>query len=562
VRPLADALPARDGGAAVPRWRLAGRAIGAMAVAPTTSRLAGLTFFVGLLANLVLAESLRAFPFEDATNNLTRYVMLDRAWLHGSGVLPSYIEAHFVVGPYLGVDLIGAVLVHLLGPSGALHAIAALVVCAIPVGAWMLLSATGRATSAWSLAGVLLGLGFFTVVGFFNYVIGLGAALLWLAAWWPTRAAPTPVRMVGLWLGLVILYLLHLSAPLIAMVVVWVDITMLLVSSGAADKEQPADPAQRHRAREWPRTLVRERRCRFALAATGLLMGTALWGGVGAAPPGENGQAIAFSPFTHKLMNLFSPFYVFSSGQAAIAIVVYAAMGATFFWLNRGVLARMRFRSPLLGAAVAFLVLYLAFPAGTPGTGYLDMRWLPPMFLLPFAAAEAQTVSPPRFITMLMLGGCLLHAAVLGRSMRAIDHELADYREVLDRLPRGGRVLPLVADRNRHGLRIFPYRHFAFWYVIEHEGRVPALFNGAGEGAGRPRHAFLAHFIERDHLVDPGGRWGTAEFAPLDWPEVDRDYDYIIQCGADPRVAEEIGAHGYELLRVGDVALFAVQPGR
>jgi hypothetical protein len=530
--------------------------------APTSPALATVVFAVGLLANLVLAESLRVFPFEDTTNNLTRYVMLDRAWFGGlSGPVPAYIQTRFVIGPYLGFDLIGAALVHVFGPSHALRVIAAVVVMVIPVGGWLLLRATGRANVAWSLVGVLIGMGFFTVVGFLNYTVGFGAALVWLAIWWPSRAEPSRWRMAGLCGGIVALYLLHLSAPLIVLVVLWVDVALTLVTVAGTAAQSSIRRRRGDTLRLWLRTMRAGRRYQFAIGATAAFALTCLAGGIGAAPPGHGAAALVYPSLGHKLANILSPFYVFSYGQAAISIAVYGVMVVAFLLVNRTVWAQRGRWSVFAASAIVFLVLFFVFPAGTPGTGYLDMRWLPPAFLLPLAAAEADGVSPSRGITLLMLVGCLVHDAVLGRSMQAIDHELANFRVVLDELPADSRVLSLVADGDRHGLRVFPYRHFAFWHVIDRGGRVSALLNGAGEGGGRPQHSFMAHFIERDHLYLPGEGWGTTEFTPLDWVRIGQDYDYIIEAGSDPRATRLIAGHAQALGGAGDVALFRVRPG-
>lgn len=540
-------------------------------------------FVIGLMANLALALSVSQFPFEDVTNNMARYAMLDRAWFGGHwGPLPGYIQAPFVIGPYLGVDVIGAALVHVGGPHFALHAMAALVVCSLPVGFWLLLRVVGRSNLAWSLAGVLIGMGFFTVVGFVNYVIALGAAMAWLAAWWATRGHPSAVQMVVLWLGVLVLYLLHLSAPLLVLVVVWIDVlhqahawplpgAKEVRNSAGSTKDRVASDRLRvtghYDTRKSPlggargavRSLIPNRRVQFAVGATLVLGIMCVVGGLGTAPAAPHGATVDYPPVMHKLVNLFTPFYVFSFSQATITLIAYGMMAIAFLLVNRHVLARRKDWSVFLLAAGACLALFIIFPAGTAGTGYLDMRWLPGAFLWPFCAAESEARAPPRVVTALMLAGCLLHDAVIGRTVGAIEHELADYHAALMELPSGGRVLPIDADEERHGARVFPYRHYVFWYVIERHGRAPGLFNGNGEGNGRPAHGFLSHFLERDHLYFPGERWGLTEFDPLDWRRIDADYDYIIETGTDPKATRLIAQGARPVNRIGDVTVFAVE---
>ena len=181
-------------------------------------------FLIGLAANIGVALSLRNnFPFEDSVNHLTRWVLIAGAWTgHGA----PYVRLHAIPSPYLGLDLVGAALATVLSPQMTLRVMAVLVVVAIPVGFYLLLRAMNRENTAWSLVGVLVGFGFFTHVGFMNYTIGLGIALAWWAIWWPRRARLSTARFAVLAVGIIVAYLFHLSAPLIILVVIWLDMLL------------------------------------------------------------------------------------------------------------------------------------------------------------------------------------------------------------------------------------------------------------------------------------------------------------------------------------------------
>jgi hypothetical protein len=204
----------------------------------------------------------------------------------------------------------------------------------------------------------------------------------------------------------------------------------------------------------------------------------------------------------------------------------------------------------------AFLVLYLIFPSNTPGTGYTDARWLMPMYLLPFAAAWQGGRRPSTRAALVLVAVALINAATLWVATRRIDRELDDYATVLNGLPPDRHVLPLVADSLRHGLRIAPYRHFAFWYQIDRDGRVPSLFNYSGDGGNAPRQNFMSHFQELDQLYTLPPEWGTTEFTPLDWTAIDHDYDYIVVAGRDPRALQMVEPHARQVTRVGDITVF------
>jgi hypothetical protein len=487
---------------------------------------------VALAGNLFVALANHHWPYADLTNHLARYTLLDRYWF---GPRPPYIVARLIPGPYMGIDLLGVALVHLFGAVVAMRVLAAIVVVAVPIGLWLLLDAVGRRyghedVRIWALAAVPLGLGWFSETSFMNYVIGVGAVLAWTAFWWPGREHASTGRLVALFFASAILFLIHLSAPLMALVIVWTD--WLFAGAGH-----------------------RRPRLKTVLVATAGVVAAALWwkAMVPPAPVDVHTQGwVTFKGPWVKLRNFLTPFFVFSFPQMAVTLGAYVVAVVLFLRTNRS----DRKWNTLIWCAVAFFGLYLIFPSNTPGTGYTDARWLMPMYLLPFAAVWHGGRRPSTRVAWVLVAVALLNAATLWAATRRIDHELDDYATVLDGLPPGRRVLPLVADSLRHGLRIAPYRHFAFWYQIDKGGRVPSLFNYSGDGGNAPRQNFMSHFQEIDQLYTLPPEWGTTVFTPLDWTAIDHDYDYIVVAGRDPRVLQMVEPHARQLTRVGDITVF------
>ncbi|HTA73493.1 MAG TPA: hypothetical protein VK733_04425 [Gemmatimonadaceae bacterium] len=477
-------------------------------------------FLVGLAANIGVALSLRNnFPFEDSVNHLTRWVLMAHAWTgHGA----PYVRLHAIPSPYLGLDLVGAALATVLSPEMTLRVTAVLMVTAIPIGFYLLLRAVNRENTGWALVGVLVGFGFFAHVGFMNYAIGIGIALAWLAAWWPYRAALSPARFAGLSMGIIVAYLFHLSAPLIVLVVIWLD--MLL---------------------NW-----RDRRWKGVVGITAVLVAFFLLQAAltPIVAPGTHTFSRFGTPWS-KIRNLLTPFYVFGYGQAIVATATYLLALGLFLRTN----PRPSLKTTWGLSVLAFLGLYFVFPANLPGVAYLDMRWLVPAMLLPFVLAGREAKAPGLGAVTALLVACLINTATLARSDHAIDRQLDDYAAALNQIPPAKKVLPLIADHMRWGPRVLPYRHFAFWYQIERDGREPGLF-------GWPRESFMPYFEETGGLYDPQGWDGgpVERREPLDWERILAQYDYVIVAGPDPRVRQEVSAHTQVAYSVGEISVYAV----
>jgi hypothetical protein len=473
--------------------------------------------------NVAIAVTARYFPFEDTTNHLARYVLLERAWFgHGIG-LPSTIVVRLQPGPYFALDAIGALIVHVVGPAIGARVIAAIAVAAIPLGFALLLNALGGEARRWAIVGVPFGFGFFTHAGFLSYVVGVGVALAFLAAWWPHRRTPTLLRVVGLIAGMALCYLMHLASALMVLVVIWIDAL-----------------------------IARDRRVWLVLLLTAAVGVMYLWTTIGAPPlPLAKSAPIVLGAFGWKAKNIFAPFYVYSAAQATPMIAMY--LGAVWFYLRANPVRT--WRTTLGLSAAAFLVLYAIFPQLGTGGGYVDMRWLLPAYLLVLCAAGTETKGPSRLGLQLLLAGSVLSSAVLAPTIWRIDRYLADYDSVLGELPPGKNIFPVVADDRRFGGRVIPYRHFAFWYTIRFHGTVPSLF--AYSGDGMESNWFMPYFDDTGHRYAPPVGWfgGGGQLRPLNWPRITTENDYVIVAGRDSAMRAEVARHARCIGGVGEIAL-------
>jgi hypothetical protein len=493
--------------------------------------------------NAAIVVAARHFPYQDGANHLARYVLLDRAWW-GPGSAEVHVRA--IPTPYIALDLVGAALVHVLGPQAALRAMVLLAVVLLPVGMHLLLGQTAPHRRGWALAGVLLGLSWYLLDGLLNFVIGAGLVFVWLAGWWPRRGHASLAGRLGMAAGAAGLFLVHLSAALSVLVVVWIDGALALL------EWRRASPGARAPIRAYAPI-----RARALTAVTVTAAVFALWACIEwtlGLPQGGEG-ALVFRTPALKLAALGAPFYAFDIPQALVLAAGWLASLAAFLYVNRSALRV----DAIVVSSLAFLLLFAISPTSVGSAGGVDVRWLLLAYLLPFCASERRPTPPQRSALAVVLLASVIHAGVVWHEVRRRDRLLADFDDVLSRVPRGARLLPIVAD-GRPGPRVGVYDEYAYWHVVRNGGRVPGLFNYNGTRPGDAPFTHFAHFEIRARRYVPPFRWGVRSFAPLDWDQIGRDYDYVIVAGADPRVTGQLDAHALVQQREGLITLYRVEP--
>src|SRR6185437_15673505 len=154
--------------------------------------------------------------------------------------------------------------------------------------------------------------------GMINYAIGVGIVLFWFAWWWPRRAVPSwPVRIL-LSIAAVGLLLIHLTTPLIALVVIWVDYALGLLPQG--------DRPTNLRPRVFRSELVT---CLTITAVVGVAWVVVLTSG-----GGNLVESFEFRSASMKLLELGAPFFSFSLLQAGIMAALYGICLIAFLYTN------------------------------------------------------------------------------------------------------------------------------------------------------------------------------------------------------------------------------------
>ena len=513
---------------------------------------------VALLVNVGVALVVRTFPFEDSLNHLARYVLIERILF---GTPPDYVVFQPLPTPYIGLDLVGAVLVHLVGAVATLRILGLVALCAPAVGMYILLRAVAPDRRGWALAGTLLGFNSYLLAGFLSYVIGVGMALAWLGLWWPRRTATSWRGRLALASGAALIFLVHLAPALTLLLVVGIDALITL-----ARRREPG--------------VARAVVANALVVLASIVLMYVLYRVT--LPPPYIEDPWHFRGLASKLKKLGAPFYTLSVPQFAVLVVGYAVTVWAYLRTTRGV----RRLETFTVSAVALVVIYFGFPPGRgDAIGGFDIRWLLPALLLGLCAPGAARDSRAgRRLLWVPLAASLIHAVVMVPHLSRVDRDLRAYDAVLGALPPQGRLLPLVADSARHG-RPLVLRSYGHWYMIRGEGRVPWMFVAEGFGKNAKPNEHFAHFREPHPLYVPTERWrraarfairvprggpwhdiifenGWPEYLDADRERIRQEYDYVLVAGRDPAVRALVPPGATLLKEVDGIAVFATGRSR
>lgn len=493
---------------------------------------------VAVALELAVALGAHHFPYLDPTNHLARYTLIAQIWF---GDPPGYVQMRWVPTSYIAGDVVGALFVHFIGAVATLRLINVATLTLLPLGMYALLLHTAPARRGWALAGVLFGFAAHFLFGFLNYSLGVGLVFCWLALWYPRRESASWKARIFLALGAVVLFLVHLSAPLIVLVVIWTDYGLATIG-----EEMILAPSR------WRIMNPRLSTILIVTAAVALVWAGASytsWNDVG--PAGE----YVFPPFNRKLVTFAYPFRSVSLVAAAVMSVGYGASLAAMLYLRKHTFQV----DALTASAIIMFVLYLLFPHAIPGAGGVDVRWLAPAYLLLFCGRQRYAEPEPRLALLIPFAACVLHTAAIGWTARAIDRDLDQFEVALTHVPPRTSLLPLGEEVKMY-YKVPVMEHFVLWHVIRAQGRGPGLFNFHDATYQDPLNHHLAHFIEPRHLFLADLQWGEPNDMPgLPWTRIDREYDYILQLAGGSVAESYLRRHADEVWHEDAFVLYKVR---
>ena len=425
--------------------------------APRASRAAWIVASVVWVAAALVFWVFDALPFMDLPAHAGLIALRHR--FESSPFEQQYFVLASNLGPYSLFRFLGEGFDRLLGPVGAVRALATLPVIATPAALYFARRRLhGERSPTAIFFGVALSFGLMTLLGFASYLLGLAVLLFVLTLWLclmsdvddgrATRARETEVALAA-----ILLFVAHGHAFVLGL---WLMALTALV-----------------RPNRWAR-LLRLR----ALAPAMALAAYAAWiSRQGVVPPGSAPlPAAPFAPVfqnpLEKLALLVTATMTTRTGLDVIAgIVVWTLVLVGAVRTLRGVrrvsdassidstsIAHSR---ALLWAAGAVGIVFLALPHSIGWFGFVDGRLVPLLLFLLLMALQRPFLGPidgaldraaPAVATLLV-------ALALAGSYRFQD-EARGYREVLARVPAEARVLNLPLDPNSDVFTAHPFIHY------------------------------------------------------------------------------------------------------
>ncbi len=462
-----------------------------------------------LLAPLLIAD---VPPLLDYPNHLARLVLLAAG--PDDPILGRVFTPEWTIIPNLAGDVIGLGLLRLFPIYIAGRCLLGIVLLLNLAGVLTLHRALFGRRSFWPLASGLVAYNSTFLLGFLNWQIGCGLAMLCAAGWIVWRERRPLSTVAGGAAAAVLLFFCHL-----------LGLVFFLVLIGSAEL----------RAMRTRRAILTRSIGLLAVLSGPILLSTftAL----------HDAPAAMQWPLWHvKLENAASPFinYVFPLDMIT-AVLVYGgiATGLACGWL---VLA-----PPAVAAAIMLPIAYFALPFDLMSGSFLDMRVAVMFGFLLFAAVDPAPGSGSH--SRMTAAGCIVLFAIRMGVVANVwtDHrrDLEELRQVIATVPPGAKVYvtnvpqeeaPAYWDaaprarRLSNGLRA-DY-HLPALLLIEHGAFWPVLFANPAQQPIRLRPAY-ARLAREAHDIPPHVRLIVDPDLAL--PAL-RDFDHVLMldAGADP----------------------------
>lgn len=507
---------------------LAGRSSVPDSAAAPESRASARAAWLGLAVASVVAVAVfwvfDALPFQDLPAHAGLIAMRHRF------AQSAFEQKYFVLAPHIGpysvFRFLGEVFVRVVGPIGAVRALATLPVLATPLA---LLFARrrlfGDRSPTYGYLGLAFSFGFMTLLGFASYLLGVAVMIVGVTLWLDLmvavddRAPDLRRRELVMTAFAPLVFVAHGHA-----------FVLFLLCAGLA-------------------TLVTGDRFRRILRVTTLVPAVSLAGWVawierGSSTPAGSVPVVpplvpVFQEFSAKLDLLVTPTLLTRSGiDLFLAVAIWgfaiACTVSTVRSLGRErdelaarassahASADARHSRALYAAAAAVTVLFLALPHAVGWFGFVDGRLVPVVLFLVFLGVRRDAL-PRRLAQAFELGAPMAAATITTLALvasYAFQREAAGFREVLAKIPANVSVLNLPLDPNSDVFTAHPFIHYDKLVLAER----PVLVSDVWFHQGSALYPTRANPALR--LPDS---YSESDLKVIDWPKYKlEDWDYVL----------------------------------
>lgn len=421
--------------------------------------------------------------------------------------------------PNLAIDLVSWPFLQFVAPETLGLVFTALTMVLLATGTLILHRTLHGQAALWPFAVWLFAYNHLLIMGFLNYLFGVGLALLLFAGWIASAGRPVWIRLILFPAALLALYFVHLFA---------------LGVYGICVAGYELSRAWSDRRLDGKAELASRIAVAWQFVPVGLLTLATM--------PTRSGGSFYYGPFLQKVKALWSPTLTYMTPTDLGIFLFVATVLVAGLASRRLVLARhMKFPLVLLLATAAIMPFEIEGAWGH--VWYADLR-LPIVIVLLLVAGLRPRDFPPKAAMVVVSVGMVIFAARIydiSGEWRRVDRDFAEFRAALEVIEPGAAILPV----QKHDVPLpegktrfdHAYWHMPVMAVIDRSAFVPTLFTDPTKQpvqATAARESIDTEFgapIEIALLIDSayglGKVSGGVGMDPF-WENWPQRYDYVV----------------------------------
>ena len=401
--------------------------------------------------------------------------------------------------PNLGGDLVLISLLQFLPPLAAGQTLLILVLASMVGGVIIYARVAFARWTAWSFASPVAAYGGLFLMGFINFCLATGLALMVAAAWTAQRQVRPKLAIASAATGVTVVWFCHIAGALLCM--------MLIIAREVTSFTEQR-PAISNPREVWGRLLG----LTLVFLPTIFLYFVA---DISAA------KTSARWDWDLKLLRALMPV----AGHYPLVDSV-VALGLTATLVVSALVRRLEIDKAAVAVAVVCLLIYVAAPFVAMSGAWLDVRFVAMAWLLLFACLAPRFEGVTGRLAIAVTFGLLaLKLGSIGLAWSRAQPEIAQVRAVLACVPSLSRVLVArtqgSSNAPRHRKLAFVgtavYSHLGALALIDRGAFWPSMFTKKGQQpiAVHPRYKALAGSITRLPVLEKFFETGTAsQFSP------------------------------------------------